>query len=147
MRIVEFQPDPIGEFRYLNAGRGPGQFYEDRLPVHVACVDALPEGVAALIATADLQGRERFEDAPAGPLRLLGEVLPARLVHEVLPTLSLGASDRIGVLLAGDFYTVPALDRRGGSGHHHQFRFRGGQHRQPRREEHQPTEQQPNPHA
>lgn len=116
MKIVEFQTQPVLEFRYLNAGRGPGQFYEDRLPVHVARVDRLPEGMAALIATADLQGRERFEDSASGSIRLLGETLPERLVKEVLPSLSIRGSDRVGVLLAGDFYTVPALDKRGGTG-------------------------------
>ncbi|HUQ70165.1 MAG TPA: metallophosphoesterase [Planctomycetaceae bacterium] len=104
------------EFRYLNAGRGPGQFYEDRLPVHLARVDRLPEGVTALVATADLQGRERFEDAPNGSIRLLGEALPQRLVKEVLPALSLNVSGQVGVLLSGDFYIVPALDQRGGTG-------------------------------
>jgi Icc-related predicted phosphoesterase len=116
MKIVEFQAEPILEFRYLNAGRGPGQFYEDRLPVHVARVDRLPVGITALVATADLQGRERFEDSPSGSIRLLGEALPQRLVREVLPALSLRESDPVGVLLAGDFYTVPALDKRGGTG-------------------------------
>lgn len=116
MKIVEFQSVPVFEFRYLNAGRGPGQFYEDRLPVHVARVDRLPDGMTALIATADLQGRERFEDSPGGSIRLLGEALPERLVTDVLPSLSLRETDRIGVLLAGDLYTVPALDKRGGTG-------------------------------
>jgi Icc-related predicted phosphoesterase len=46
---------------------------------------------------------------------LLGEVLPLQLVNDILPQLSL-PSGKIGVLLAGDFYTVPALDKRGGSG-------------------------------
>lgn len=116
MKIVEFQTQPILEFRYLNAGRGPGQSYEDRLPIHVARVDRLPDGMAALIATADLQGRERFEDSSGASIRLLGEALPERLVKEVLPTLAIRGSDRVGVLLAGDFYTVPALDKRGGTG-------------------------------
>lgn len=116
MRIVEFRAEPAFEFRYLNAGRGPGQFYEDRLPVHVARVDRLPDGMSALIATADLQGRERFEDSSGGAIRLLGEALPQRLRREVLPALSLGETDPVGVLLAGDFYTVPALDKRGGTG-------------------------------
>jgi hypothetical protein len=116
MRIIEFQPDPVFEFRYLNAGRGPGQFYEDRLLVHVAKVDRLPEGISALLATADLQGRERFQDSPGGPLRLLGEVLPQRLAEELLPSLEIREPSRAGVLLAGDFYTVPALDKRGGTG-------------------------------
>jgi Icc-related predicted phosphoesterase len=116
MRILSLSPDPIAEIRFLNAGKRPGQFYEDRLPILDAIVDALPAELDALIATADLQGRERFQDSPGGPLRLLGEVLPERLVREVLPGLGLHRPDRIGVLLAGDFYTVPALDKRGGTG-------------------------------
>ena len=116
MRVIEFQTEPIFEFRYLNAGRGPGQFYEDRLPVHHARVDRLPAGVSALVATADLQGRERFEDSVGGNIRLLGEALPERLAREVLPSLGRHDPQQVGVLLAGDFYTVPALDKRGGTG-------------------------------
>ncbi len=115
MRITSIDPDPIAEIPYLNAGKGTGAFYEDRLPILTATVDRLPEGMSAMIATADLQFRERFEDSSGGPIRLLGEVLPGRLRDEVLPLLDLPAGE-IGVLLAGDFYTLPALDRRGGSG-------------------------------
>ncbi|MHC4404283.1 MAG: metallophosphoesterase family protein [Planctomycetota bacterium] len=115
MRILSINPEPIVEIPFLNAGRGPGGFYEDRLPVQEAVVDRLPDGVSSIIATGDLQGRERFQDSPNGRLRLLGEALPSRLAVEVLS--SLGLKDNgIGVLLAGDLYTVPALDRRGGSG-------------------------------
>ena len=96
-------------------GVGRGGFYEDRLPILDAVVDCLPEGVCAIVAAADLQGRERFRDRRGGVPRLLGEVLPRRLATEILPGLGLGEGG-IGVLLAGDFYTVPALDRRGGSG-------------------------------
>ena len=78
-------------------------------------MDWLPDGVAAILATGDLQGRQLFEDANEGPPKLLGEVLPGVLTGEVLPALGL-PTGRIGVLLTGDFFTVPALDRRGGSG-------------------------------
>ncbi|TWU02917.1 metallophosphoesterase family protein [Stieleria varia] len=115
MRITSIQPELIREIPFLNAGRGPGGFYRDSLPVHRGFVDALPDGMSAIIATADLQGRETFESAGGKPLRLLGEVLPAILADEIIPNLGVG-NGRIGVLLAGDFYTVPALDKRGGSG-------------------------------
>jgi len=115
MRILSINPEPITEIPFLNAGRGPGGFYEDRLPVMNAVVDRLPDGVIAIIATADLQGRERFQDSPNGVPRLLGEVLPNQLASEIVPGLGLNEGNT-GVFLAGDLYTVPSLDRRGGSG-------------------------------
>lgn len=115
MRITSIQPELIREIPFLNAGRGPGGFYRDLLPVHRGFVDALPEGVSAIIATADLQGREPFKSSGGKPIRLLGEVLPTILAREIIPSLGVG-NGRTGVLLAGDFYTVPALDKRGGSG-------------------------------
>lgn len=116
MKILEFSPAPISTFFFLNAGRGPGQFYEDRLPIHHARVDRLPEGVSAVVVTSDLQGRERFQDAMDSPPRLLGEVVPQRLAEEVLPMLGIDDTESVAALLAGDFYTVPALDKRGGTG-------------------------------
>jgi Icc protein len=115
VRITSINPVPLAIIPYLNAGRGPGDFYVDQLPVLHGLVDRLPEGLSAIVATADLQGRERFEEAGGGPPRLLGEVLPDRLMAEFLPSLKLPPGG-IGVLLAGDFYTVPLLDRRGGTG-------------------------------
>ena len=79
MRILSINPEPITKIPFLNAGRGPGGFYEDRLPILDAVVDRLPNGVSAIIATADLQGRERFQGSPNGVPRLLGEALPNRL--------------------------------------------------------------------
>tara|TARA_R110002049_G_scaffold285698_4_gene467064 strand:- start:225708 stop:226523 length:816 start_codon:yes stop_codon:yes gene_type:complete len=115
MRITSIQPELIQEIPFLNTGRGPGGFYRDSLPVHHGFVDALPVGMSAIIVTADLQGRETFESSGGRPIRLLGEVLPAMLTQEIIPNLGVG-DGRIGVFLAGDFYTVPALDKRGGSG-------------------------------
>jgi 3',5'-cyclic-AMP phosphodiesterase len=113
MKIEELTLEQFAEVPFLNAG--PGKFYEDKLPVQVARVDKLPEGVAAIIATSDLQGREHFKYQTSGDLRLLGEWIPAFLKDSVLPRLAL-PEGKIGVLLAGDFYTVPSLDKRGGSG-------------------------------
>jgi Icc-related predicted phosphoesterase len=116
MRILSIQPEPVVEVRYLNAGRQSGGFYEASLSILQASVDRLPKGVSAILATGDLQGRERFEDSAGGPLRLLGEMLPERLDAEILGGLGLPPAHETGVLLAGDFFTVPALDRRGGTG-------------------------------
>lgn len=115
MRITCFNSTPIFEFPFLNAGRGQGSFYVDRLPVHIAQTFGLPNDLDAIVATADLQGRERFQSGIGGPPRLLGEVLPERLAVDVLSGLNI-ASERTGIILAGDFYTVPNLDKRGGSG-------------------------------
>lgn len=114
MRIVNFQSEPLTTFVYLNAGRGPGQFYADRLPVHHARVDRLPKNISAIVVTSDLQGRETFQDAIYGAPRLFGEVVPERLVNEVFPLLSI--RDQAAAFLAGDFFTVPELDKRGGTG-------------------------------
>lgn len=117
MRILSLNSELLLEIPFLNAGRAAGNFYEDRLPVHLGFVDKLPEGIEAIIATADLQGRERFQDRKSdGPLRLLGEALAERLEIELLPRFDLPSPREMGVLLAGDFYTVPALDKRGGTG-------------------------------
>lgn len=116
MQILSVEHEPVLTIPFLNAGRRAGGFFEDGLPVHVGEVARLPDDVDAVLITADLQGRERFEDSPGGPPRLLGEALPSRLAESLLPELELPPADRIGVILAGDFYTVPNLDRRGGTG-------------------------------
>jgi len=115
MRITSFNREPISEIPFLNAGKGQGSCYVDRLAVHLGQLSDLPDDLDAIIATADLQGRERFEDGDGGPPRLLGEVLPERLVAELLPNLNISPA-RTGIILAGDFYTVPNLDKRGGFG-------------------------------
>ncbi|MFN0052261.1 MAG: metallophosphoesterase family protein [Planctomycetales bacterium] len=111
MRIIDFQSTPVHEFRYLNAGRSAGSFFESRIPVHCARVDRLPEGVAALVATADLQGRELFEESLNGSIRLLGEALPRRLVNEVFPMLRLHPLP--DVLLVHDGPDGPLTGQRG----------------------------------
>ena len=116
MKIIDFSATLLKEIKYLNAGSGRSGFYEERLPIHHARVDALPVGLDAVVVTADLQGRERFQESPGGPPRLLGEALPLRLVQEILPEVGIHDPSRVAVWLAGDFYTVPALDKRGGTG-------------------------------
>ncbi len=116
MRITSIETEPSAELPYLNAGPRRGAILEDRLPVLDARVDRLPDGLDALVATADLQFRERPNGRQQFGLRLLGETLPAWLADHVLPQRGLTDPRRVGVLLCGDFYTVPALDKRGGSG-------------------------------
>ena len=115
MRIKEFEYKPVQTLRFLNSGRGPGSCYVDALPIHLGKIEGLPEELDAIIVTADLQGRETFKEANGQPPRLLGEVLPQRLWNEIFPELGLDIQ-RAAAILAGDFYTVPNLDRRGGTG-------------------------------
>ncbi|MFO0977086.1 MAG: metallophosphoesterase [Planctomycetaceae bacterium] len=116
MKIDEILPEPVCIVPFLNAGKGPGAFYKDQLPVHLARSRSLPDGVSAVVVTADLQGRELFSDSGGQPIRLLGEVLPQRLINDILPGIGHANPTETGVILAGDFYTVPALDKRGGTG-------------------------------
>ncbi len=111
LTVREVEPTPLWALPYLDAGRR-GTVEHRTLPLHRAWVDRLPSGLDAILCAADLQGRE---DADGVPGRLLGEVLAAEVA-------GLGAAgllpppERTGVLLAGDLYTVPACDARGGSG-------------------------------
>lgn len=116
MRILSLENTPIAEVRFLNAGKGPGDYYCDTCPVLVGTVDALPMGISAIIATADLQGRETFGEAKGAGLRLLGEVLPLKLSGAILPEIGLTNPGSIGVFLVGDLYAVPGLEKRGGIG-------------------------------
>jgi 3',5'-cyclic-AMP phosphodiesterase len=103
----------IDELHYLNA-RSRGGTEVARLPfqraeLHLA--DA-PDELAAIIACSDLQGRA---PGPRGEARLLGiavaEHLEALADAGMIPPLV-----RTGVLLAGDLYSVPEANKRGGHG-------------------------------
>lgn len=45
MKGRELEPKPIADLTFLNAGRGPGQFIENR---------QLSDGLAAIVVTSDL---------------------------------------------------------------------------------------------
>ena len=118
MEIIDFNFESIAEIKFLNAGRRPNQFYPDTVPVFHARVDQLSKELDAVIVTADLQGRELFpagQHGPAQGLRLLGDVMPEKLVP-CLDRLKVNSGDRVGAILAGDFYTCPDLKGRGGTG-------------------------------
>jgi len=115
MKILKIQPNPIAEFRYLNAGRRPNNFTVDRLPVLLGTVDEMPDSVDALLVTADLQGRETPETSHGSPARLMGQILPDQMI-EVFQGLGINDSNRVGAILAGDFFTYQDLHGRGGTG-------------------------------
>ncbi len=103
--ITSFDAKPFHELRYLNASpRGRPEVA--RLGFHRAGATALPARCDALVIASDLQGMA--PPAWGEPAALLG-VAVARAIEE----LDLG---RVGVLLAGDLYSVPEANRRGGFG-------------------------------
>ncbi len=113
MRLTTFSPDPIKTIPFWNAGRGGVGAVLDSLPVQHGRVDRLPEGFSALVVTSDLQGRE---DQAGSPGQLLGSFLPTILRETIHSELEIQENSRIGALLAGDFYTHPTLEKRGGTG-------------------------------
>lgn len=113
MRIVSIEESPFHLLPYRNVG-GDRRIVRATLPFLRAKVDALPNGLDAIMATADLQGRE-FPTNESANGRLLGEHL-AEHCALFAETGMLPPLDRIGVILAGDLYTRELLDKRGGSG-------------------------------
>jgi len=98
---------------YQDAYAGGG-IQNSELPIVRAVASRLTGAVEAVVCCSDLQGivpAARWD----APRRLVGEVVAEELAIlaelGVLPTAS-----RVGVLLAGDLYTIPTLDRRGGYG-------------------------------
>lgn len=97
MRITRLEPDPVARIPFVRAARGGGP--EDALlDVLAARVDRLPDGLGALVVTADLQGYA--VDERSRP-RLLGEAVAEQLGH-LASTGRLVSREDIGVLLAGD---------------------------------------------
>ena len=115
MRILSISSEPVEEFLYLNVTPRPkSRIIQSTLPVISAVVDQMPAGLDAIIATSDLQGRERIRDSESLPIKLIGEVIPSRLAKWLAEK---GYScDRIGVVLAGDFFAAPDLQKRGATG-------------------------------
>lgn len=96
VRIIEID-DPVDEIVYLNASsRGRPE------PANLPIVPARAAGIAdAIIVASDLQGMLRHE--------LLGIRVAEYLEPRCDPY-------RTGVILAGDLYCVPGLNKRGGHG-------------------------------
>lgn len=108
MRIVSIEPQPFFRLRYLNAARGGGT-ESQLLPFHRGTVDVLPSPLEALVLTADLQGV--VPDPLTREAVLLGVAVVDALTELDVPPL-----ESCGALLAGDLYSVPEANRRGGFG-------------------------------
>lgn len=112
IEIVELEAAPIADLRYLNAARRGGTEVR-HLVVERAWARGLPEGLDAIIATSDLQGI--VPDPRTREATLLG-VAVAELLEELAFDDLLPAAARTGVVLAGDLFSVPDANQRGGHG-------------------------------
>lgn len=112
LHIVRLDDKPARELRYLNAARGGGTEVT-RLGLQLGAARGLPDGVDALVATSDLQGI--VPDPHTRESTLLGVAVAAWL-EELGDEGVVPRTARCGALLAGDLYSVPAANKRGGHG-------------------------------
>lgn len=112
LEIVDIEDAAVADLRYLNASpRGKTEVCH--LAVQRARVRGLPEPLDAIIATSDLQGI--VPDPRTRESTLLG-VAVAELLEELAFDAVLPPAQRTGVIMAGDMYSVPAANERGGFG-------------------------------
>ena len=112
LRITSLQHEPSWEIEYQSTSPWQGPV-DVKLPILRARTDRSLSGINAILITADLQGRE--VPNASGEQRLLGQ----RLAEELVALAECGEIpdlESIGVILAGDLYTVPQLDKMGGTG-------------------------------
>jgi 3',5'-cyclic-AMP phosphodiesterase len=114
MHILNINEKPLFEIPAVTVAAGGKGVEETAIPILSGCVEQLPDELDALLLTADLQAYDSL-DKPAFARRLLGflvaEEMAAMAECQLIPN-----AQRIGVILAGDFYAVPALNKRGGQG-------------------------------
>jgi Icc-related predicted phosphoesterase len=109
--IEGFDEELVGEVRYLNASPRGGTVVA-RLPIVRAAVGRLAEELDAIVACSDLQGIVRGR---GGEAALLG-VEVAAVLEELAFDGVLPPAARTGVILAGDLFSVPEANKRGGFG-------------------------------
>lgn len=111
VRIDSIADELLGEVHYLNASPRGGTVVE-RLPIARATTGALADQLDAIVACSDLQGIVRGH---AGRAELLG-VAVAETLEELAFDGVIPPAARTGVILAGDLYSVPEANKRGGYG-------------------------------
>lgn len=112
IEITEIEPASIARLRYLNAAPRRGTEVA-HLAVQRARARGLPDTLDAIIAASDLQGI--VPDPHTREARLLGIALAEQLA-ELADDGALPDPSRTGVVLAGDLYSVPEANKRGGYG-------------------------------
>jgi len=112
LQIVAIDDEQIREVHYLNAG-SRGSTDVERLPVVRGTLAAPLAGeLDALLVCSDLQG---IVPGPGGRSALLG-VQVAAVLEELAEDGVIPPAARTGVILAGDLYSMPAANKRGGYG-------------------------------
>lgn len=113
MQILELESRPFHRVGYLNASKR-GRPESASLPILRARVHRLPVGVDGILVASDLQG-VAADWRNGGLTRLLGEEL-ADVLCELGERGEVPPAGRIGVVLAGDLFSFPEANRRGGHG-------------------------------
>lgn len=114
MIAIDHIDKKIAAIPALNVAAGNRGQERIEIPVHHGLWPGMPQALEALILTADLQMRESGEMPPT-ERALLGVVVAERL-EAMAADGKLPSAKKTGVLLAGDFYTDPALRKRGTTG-------------------------------
>jgi hypothetical protein len=112
LRIEAIAEEPLVEVRYLNAERQNRGTTVARLPIVTGTIVGLAGELDAIVCCSDLQGIVRGADAQS---ELLGIAVADQLA-ELAYDKAIPPVARTGVVLAGDLYSVPAANKRGGYG-------------------------------
>lgn len=105
--ITDIDAEPVALLRYLNARSGGGSDVSRLEILRAPLAASLGDELEAIVCCSDLQGVVKGE--------LLG-VAVAHLLTELAESGALPRLARTGVVLAGDLYSVPAANKRGGFG-------------------------------
>ncbi|ARV59329.1 hypothetical protein BZZ01_12455 [Nostocales cyanobacterium HT-58-2] len=105
--ITSISERPIHQIPFITHSPDRVGIVHRVLPILLAKVDSLPEGLEAIIATSDLQGIDPVNH------RLLGHLVSEELEH-LAELGKIPSPQKTGVILAGDFYAQ--IDKRGGVG-------------------------------
>lgn len=114
MRIESIDLNPILEIASYTAGRGGRSVEYRRLPILKGTISGLPEGLAGIVATSDLQGYHA-KHVPVAERQLSGLCMASAL-RDLADAGDIPALGSMGLCLPGDYYAIATLDKRGGMG-------------------------------